>query len=228
MPEALQGTDYAWRVISHLGSSSLMMPILVITATSLWHSQQKAAVRIWLLGSSLAVIVTLATKIAFYGWGIGIASLNFTGISGHTLLATSILPVLFEWVLARNQSNAELSVSSYGLLVGAGVGISRVVLGAHSMSEVLVAWIAGLAVSGVTLRALKRPVQRPRLAWLSPLILLLALNTTTSTYLPTHDWEVRIALLLSGHDRPYTRQHDQPGTKRHMAAYATGRTVWFK
>lgn len=31
------------------------------------------------------------------------------------------------------------------------------------------------------------------------------LGSTTSNYLPTHDWEVRLALLLSGHGRPYAR-----------------------
>ena len=207
MPETFQQTTYVWRVITHLGSSSLLMPILAIAATGLWQSRQRAAARIWLLTLAVAVMITLATKILFLGWGIGIASLDFTGISGHTLLATSVLPVLFSWLLAPDRYRFRLAGASVGLLLAAAVGISRIVLGAHSISDVGVAWLAGLAVSGVTLNAMQSPIQRPWFVRLLPLVLLFAFGTTTSTYLPTHEWEIRIALLLSGNDKPYTRQH---------------------
>lgn len=200
----IQDTPYAWRVITHLGSLSLIMPVVAIAITGLWQSGQKVAVRIWLLALVLSVTITLATKILFLGWGIGIAALNFTGISGHTLLATSVLPVLFGWLFARDQ-RLKLAGAAFGLLIGTVVSVSRIFLNAHSASEVVVAWLTGLAVSGVTLKAIDSPPQLPWLAWLAPLVLFLAFDTTASSYLPAHDWEVRIALLLSGHHRPYTR-----------------------
>jgi hypothetical protein len=92
-----------------------------------------------------------------------------------------------------------------GLMLAVGVGISRVVLGAHSDSEVATAWILGLSVSGLALSAMKTPVQRPWFARLAPLVLLLAFGSATSNYLPTHDWEIELSLLLSGHSKPYTR-----------------------
>ena len=84
---------------------------------------------------------------------------------------------------------------------------SRVVLGAHSVSEVVIAGWMGLLVSGLTVRALPHGARAPWFARLSPLVLLLALHTSTATYLPSHAWEVRLALYLSGHDRPFQR-HD--------------------
>ena len=194
-------------IVTHLGSSSLMLPVMTITAMGLRRSHQEAALRIWLLAITVAVTMTLATKIAFLGWGIGILSVNFTGISGHTLLATSVLPLLFCSVLANDQRRFMIGAAVLGLLVGGVVGASRVLLGAHSISEVFVAWLTGLAVSSLALNALQIPIRPPWFSRLSPLVLLLALNTTTSTYLPTHEWEVRLALLLSGHERPYTRPH---------------------
>lgn len=205
MSAALKDGTYIWQIITHLGSSSLMLPILAITVTGLLQSHQKKAVRIWLMTLTVAVMITLVTKIAFIGWGIGIASLRFTGVSGHTLLATSVLPVLLSWLTARDEKSLRFAGIFFGLLVGASVGISRVVLGVHSISEVLAAWLIGLTVSSVTLNALENSIQRPWCARLSPLLLLLAFNTTSSNYLPTRDWEIKIALFLSGHDRPYVR-----------------------
>ena len=181
------------------------MPILAVAATGLWQSRQRAAVRIWLPAITLAIMITLTSKIIFLGWGAGIAELDFTGISGHAMLATSVLPVVFGWLLAGDQQRFSLTGAVIGLLVGAGVGLSRVVLDAHSISEVVAAWVAGLAVSGVTLNALETTTRRPWFVRLSPLVLLLSFSTTISNYLPAHEWETRFALLLSGRDSLYTR-----------------------
>jgi hypothetical protein len=91
----MQATGAYWQLITQLGSSSLLFPVLAISVATLWISNQKTAIYLWLTALTLAVTVTLATKLLFLGWGIGIASLDFTGVSGHTLLATSILPILF-------------------------------------------------------------------------------------------------------------------------------------
>jgi len=190
-----------------MGSASLLLPTLVIAATGLWQSRQIMALRIWLLALALAVSLTLATKVMFLGWGVGSAAFDFTGISGHTLLATSVLQVLFSELLAAERCRFHSGGASLGLLLGLAVGASRVALGAHSISEVISAWLLGLIVSGVTLDAMEGSRQRRWFARLSPLALIFALGTTLSSYLPTHEWEIRLSLLLSGHAKPYTRQH---------------------
>ncbi|MBI3526288.1 MAG: phosphatase PAP2 family protein [Betaproteobacteria bacterium] len=206
MSMAFQNPQYAWQIITHLGSLSLMTPAVAVAATCLWRSGHQAAVRIWLPALALAATITLATKILFLGWGIGIAALDFTGISGHTLLATSVLPVIFGWLFAQDRDRVLPAGAVFGFLIGAIVGLTRVLLGAHSVSEVVIAWLIGSAVSGVTLNALDSPLKRPWLAWLAPLALLFAFNTTASSYLQAHHWEVKIALFLSGHDKPYARR----------------------
>jgi len=198
---------FIWGVITRLGSAGLILPLLVVVATGLWMANQTAAVRSWLLALALAVLVTMTIKVLFLGWGLGISFLDFTGISGHTLLASSVLPVFFNWLLATDQRRYSSPGMALGFLASMAVGASRIVLGAHSSSEVVIAGVFGVAVSVLALDALEGPVERPGFARLTPLVLFLALGTTTANYLPTHDWELKLSTVLSGRDKPYTRCH---------------------
>lgn len=207
MPDTFWQAFDVWPVVTHMGSASVLMPTVALAATGLWQSQQRVAVHTWLLALALAVLVTIVSKILFLGWGIGIASLDFTGVSGHTLLAASVLPVLFGWLLATEEDRPSVAGAAFGMLAALGVAASRVILGAHSVSEVVLACLLGITVSRATLAVMDGPARRPWFVRLSPLFFLLALGTPTSSYLPTHNWEIRIALFLSGNDEPYTRDH---------------------
>jgi membrane-associated phospholipid phosphatase len=196
-----------WKHITRLGSASLLMPIIALTALAFWRSNQKSAIRIFLVILVVAISITLVSKIIYLGWGLGITSLDFTGISGHTLLATAVLPIMFGWMLSPNQWKFRYTGELVGLLLAIVVGLSRIVLGAHSLSEVVAGWIFGLIVCGVTLKAIKYPIQIPYFFRYIAVGLLLIINLTSTNYLPTHDWELRLALLLSGHEVSYSRQH---------------------
>ena len=207
MQVSVHHTAVIWKMVTHLGSASLMLPIFAITAKGLWLNNQRAASCKWAAAIIVAVVTTAATKILFFGWGIGVVALDFTGISGHTMLATSVLPVLFGWLFSQDSGRSIRTGAFLGILLGFAVGVSRVILVAHSMSEVIAGWAVGLIVSGITLNAIKLPTRCPWFVRLSPLLLLLSYSTPASNYLLTHQWEVRLALLLSGHDKPYTRHH---------------------
>jgi hypothetical protein len=153
-----------------------------------------------------AVSITLISKIIFLGWGVGIAAFDFTGISGHALLATSVFPILFGWVISPSVGKFRYTGEFVGLLLALLVGLSRIAIGAHSLSEVVAGWFLGLIVSGVTYSAIKHPTKIPYYFRLIPLSFLLMINLTSINYLPSHDWEVKLALLLSGHKASYTRQ----------------------
>jgi len=203
-----------WHVITHLGAASIVLPLLLVAVVSLWLSGQRGAVRNWLLALAAASGVTLFSKIIFLGWGIGIASIDFTGLSGHALLATAVLPVLFGWLWAPLRGRFNRAWAAFGLLLGVLVAVSRVVLGAHSASEVILGCLAGVLVSGVALKSLSEPTHRPWLARLSVLILSLALVGDIASYLPTHDWEKSIALSLSGRSKPFSRKQMHQEARR--------------
>jgi hypothetical protein len=162
------------------------------------------------------VAVVLASKVAFSGWGIGSAALDFTGISGHTMLASAVFPVLLGWLFQqrdRRHGAAGLSLGLLaGLLVGCLVGYSRIMVGAHSWSEVVLGWCCGAAIAAVACRtmlfgsAAAAPVLMIRLAIVPALVGLLSMHQTMAAKVPAHEWEVRLALALSGRDHPYVRQ----------------------
>ncbi|MFZ2268278.1 MAG: phosphatase PAP2 family protein [Azonexus sp.] len=196
-----------WPVITHLGTASIVLPLVLIAAIALWTCGQRAALRNWLLALAVAAGIALLSKVMFIGWGMGIAAIDFTGLSGHALLATAVLPILFAWLWAPLRGPFNRAGAVLGLLLGALVAVSRVVLGAHSVSEALLGWLAGFMVSWVALNSLSDPTHRPWLTRLSILLLALALIGDISTYLPTHHWETALALRLSGRSKPFTRQH---------------------
>lgn len=206
MPDTFSLSADTWWAITHMGASGLMLPALLMVLGGLWGCGMHAVARAYLLRLLLAVSITVISKCLFFGWGIGIAALDFTGISGHTLLATSILPVLM-----RGLSWPALQARGLGAAAGwalaLAVGVSRVVVNAHSVSEVVAAWVLGAAVSWPTVRALGQASLKHWASKLAPLLLLLAFHGNSASYLPTHEIEVRLALWVSGQAQPFMRHH---------------------
>jgi membrane-associated phospholipid phosphatase len=198
-------SNTCWLLITRLGSSNLLLPIMAIALTSLWLTNQKKLVYLWAVALGLAIALTVMTKLLFMGWGIGIASLDFTGVSGHTLLATSIFPILFFSVYGGEQKKIGSIGLWLGLLLSFLVGISRVIIGAHSVSEVIAGWVLGLMVSVLVLNSMQSHKQRFAYLQLIGLICVVGFGSTTPNYLPAHGVLIKLALFMSGHDKPYSR-----------------------
>jgi membrane-associated phospholipid phosphatase len=200
--------------ITHLGNAVLLLCAAVVLA--LWWAAGGAgrlALR-WLLVLGAAVAVVLATKLAFLGWGVGVASLDFTGLSGHATLSAAVLPVL-AWAMGSRASHKLrcLAVAGAATLALA-VGASRWVLQAHSVSEILLGWILGGAVAWAMLRGLARshgewPAQAGAVSpwWLAAGLAALLLWTAPRNGQgpETHGLVVQLALWASGRAEPYTR-----------------------
>lgn len=146
------------------------------------------------------------SKIAFMGWELGIRAIDFTGISGHVFLAGSIFPVLCGWLLRAQRRPFSRAGAGFGLAIACMVAISRVVLSFHSVSEVLFGLAIGAGISYIGLMKLNATGRLPRFVVAIPLILLLSMNPAASTYLPSHQLELGIALTLSGRPIPYSRK----------------------
>jgi membrane-associated phospholipid phosphatase len=195
-----------WLLVTHLGAAGFMLPMLAIMVVELWIAGQRSELRHWMVAMSVGILLVLASKVAFIAWGWGSAALDFTGISGHTMLASSVFPVWLGWLLAGADRRFSLAGLTLGLAVGAAVGWSRLVLGAHSPSEAILGWLVGTGVSLAAYGAMQARAPSVGPAPFAAAVLLLGFSPVLSGYLPTHQWEVKVALVLSGHARPHVRQ----------------------
>jgi hypothetical protein len=161
---------------------------------------------LWSLAFGSGVLLVLLSKLAFLGWGIGIRSINFTGFSGHTMLAASVFPTLAWLVLGQAKSVVRELLVTLAVALAAVIALSRVELGAHSISEVVTGFILGAAVS-ITFVALAK--RQPNARVPAALVLLamaasaaLGMGRVTPS---SHQVIASMALWASGHQRTYHR-----------------------
>lgn len=192
-----------WPFITRLGDSSLLAPVVAFVFCWLLYRGETAKAALWatLFGFSTALVV--ASKLAFMGWGIGIAELNFTGISGHSMMAGAVLPTLAAQLFVSRRASLAAAALAAGMAVL--VGVSRLAINVHSPAEVYAGLTLGLGTSALFLGATRAslPAFQPAL-----LLLVIALGvgqTATGVRAPTHQMLERIAAHLADRDRPFQR-----------------------
>jgi membrane-associated phospholipid phosphatase len=195
-----------WHLVTRLGEAQVVVPLTLLVGSCRARDPEAAAhARRWIAWLAIGVLLTAASKVAFIGWGIGSAALNFTGISGHAMFAAALYPVLLSAIDSATSRRAHAFAIAAGSLVALLVGVSRFVLGTHSASEIMAGWLAGGLVAAAAL-GLRTPLPAPlRTTVFVTAALWLTLMPAAGPALDTHSVVTRLALKLSGHERPYTR-----------------------
>jgi len=195
----------SWTLITDFGDSAVMLPAAATIALWLGAGGAWRAMAAWLLSFGLGAAAVVGTKIAFLGWGIGIAALNFTGISGHTMLATAVTLTAIHLLSMGAPRPLRLALMAAGLAGALAIGISRLALDAHSLSEVCSGLIIGGLVAGgfaLASRRLAAPVLAPGLMLASLAIVCIAMHGHQAG---AQGLIERVSLYLSGHGQAYTR-----------------------
>ncbi len=195
-----------WALFTRLGEAQILLPAMA--AALLWlcrSARTRPLAGAWLLTAGIATLITTATKVAFIGWGLGWAPLDYTGISGHSMFAAAVLPVLARIAAGRAPRPWPRLAILCGTLLAAGIAVSRVTTGAHSVSESVFGFLLGGAAAALALRRTQAP-DAPTPAWLAvgllAWLLALPLEAPPSR---THDLVTQLSLRLSGRSVPYTR-----------------------
>lgn len=212
---------WAWVQVSRLGEAQILLPALGLAL--LWLARRPGGGRLataWLLAVGVTAAVTTVSKVGFIGFGLGIATLDFTGFSGHSMFAAAILPLLLRLAGGPLGPPARRALLGLGWTLAWAVAVSRVAVGAHSWSEVLTGFALGSAATAAALAAGAWPAGRlPR--W-TP-VLLLAWGLLAVWGAPpsrTHDLVTRLSLALSGRAQPYLRWEMHRDHRRRLAARA--------
>lgn len=190
-----------------LPCAAIVFIILLLSPTSRKPTWQ------WMLLFGGVGAVVCVSKLAFMGWGIGSRHWDFTGFSGHSALSASIWPVLLWLLCGRFSSPVRRTAVIVGYLLAAVVGYSRLVIHAHSTSEVITGLALGFIVSS-TFLILQRGTQPPRLSYRKiavtlalPLVLI-----NSGTAAPTQGLLERIAVTIAPVEKPFVRAdlHKKP------------------
>lgn len=218
-----------WHLVTRLGEAQILLPAAALAILALVDQRQgRPLARRWLVTLVAAAVLTTASKVAFIGWGIGWAALDFTGISGHAMFAAAVYPLLLGTLApARPRFVPGLAIAA-GAALALLVGVSRVTVQAHSWSEVAAGLTLGGAVGMVSLMRGSLTDFRVRLwvplasaAWL----LVMPIQAPAST---THALVTQVALALSGRPNPYTRdelRRTVPASPMKPRADASGRAL---
>jgi membrane-associated phospholipid phosphatase len=194
-----------WLSITSLGSVGVMIPLALAVAAWLALGYPWRYAACWLAVLGAASVLVALTKIAFMGWGVGVRDLDFTGISGHAMVSSAVLPVaLFVACLPGRRWLRAFGVSA-GVLIGMVVGVSRILLNAHSVSEVVTGCGLG-ALAALVFVVFAWRAESGKLA-AAPVAVSLAMVAITlhGISVPTQRWITDIALHLSGREQPYIR-----------------------
>ncbi|CAI2156959.1 phosphatase PAP2 family protein [Serratia fonticola] len=196
-----------WHFLTFFGDSMLLLPcaaivfiILLLSPTSRKPTWQ------WMLLFGGVGAVVCVSKLAFMGWGIGSRHWDFTGFSGHSALSASIWPVLLWLLCGRFSSPVRRTAVIVGYLLAAVVGYSRLVIHAHSTSEVITGLALGFIVSS-TFLMLQRGTQPPRLSYrkIAVTLALPIVLINSGTAAPTQGLLERIAVTIAPVEKPFVR-----------------------
>jgi membrane-associated phospholipid phosphatase len=196
---------HLWYSITSLGGAGMTLPLAF--AIALWlglgYTWRMGAGWLLLLGAAIGLVTV--TKLAFLGWGVGVRELDFTGVSGHAMLSTAVYPVALFLMLLPARPAVRVIGVVLGLAAGIAVGLSRVVLSAHSPSEAVTGCLVGALAALVFVR-MAWNAEPGRLSALPVAISMLVLAVLMhGVHVPTQRWVTNIALTVSGHDRPFIR-----------------------
>ncbi|WP_281719103.1 phosphatase PAP2 family protein [Pandoraea apista] len=195
----------SWITITNFGSAAVTVP--AAAALTLWLLSARAwrVAFAWVALFGAGALVVAASKVMFLGWGLGVRELDFTGVSGHTMLAATVYPVI-AWLLLRRLAWPWRVLGMAAAVAGSvAVGASRVALSAHSISESVAGCAVGFAVCAA-FAWFTRHDEAPNLKTLpmaaSLFVLVMWLH---GEQVPTQRWITHIALTLSGREQPFRR-----------------------
>jgi membrane-associated phospholipid phosphatase len=196
----------AWQLFTRLGEAQILLPAMLVALLWLVVSERATGPALWwLVGTGVVAVLTTVSKVAFFGFEVGYAPLDYTGISGHAMFAAAVLPVLAAVAggAATRQWRVGAIVVGYALALL--VAYSRVRVGAHSVSEAVSGCVLGSIASALVLRWCPLPLARPPM-WLAAVLALWMLSLPLSAPpSQTHDWVVSLSLAVSDRAEPYRR-----------------------
>ena len=149
------------RYLTDFADQAVVIPLVIAVAIMLAVQGWRRGAVTWLIVFALTSFATLVFKVMFLACSSVFGPTDLHSPSGHVAAATVVTGGLAVMLTGRR-----VSIIPAAMLAAAVIGLSRLVLGAHSVPEVVVGALIGLAGAAALMRFAGPP---PRLN-LGPLI----------------------------------------------------------
>lgn len=126
--------------ITDFADQGVILPLVIAVGIALWLRDWRRGAAAWVLVVSATSAVMLVLKPVFLGCSLSLGALDLRSPSGHVAAATVVGGGLAALLLRRRGMMLALA-----LLAGVIVAVSRLALGRHSIPEVALGAVVGLA-----------------------------------------------------------------------------------
>lgn len=143
--------------LTNFGDPYLTIPLAGLILAWLGVTRSQRALVIWPIGIAISASIVAASRVVHVIWGVEVPALNFTVVSGHSMLAGAVYPTALS--ICENRTRKTTAIGPYvgGLAFAAAIGVSRILLGFHSTSEVISGLVSGALVATLTCARLAPP-----------------------------------------------------------------------
>jgi membrane-associated phospholipid phosphatase len=156
------------RYLTDFADQAVILPLVLATAIALAVQGWRRGALVWLLVVAATFAATLAMKLMFLACSPLFGPMDVHSPSGHVAAATVVAGGL-----AAMLSRRRASILPVAVLAAIVIGISRLVLGMHSVPEVVLGALIGLAGAMALLR-FAGPPPRLRVAPLTAIVVVVA------------------------------------------------------
>jgi membrane-associated phospholipid phosphatase len=140
------------RYLTDFADQAVIIPLVLAVAVSLAIQGWRRGAVIWLLVVAATFIATLAFKLMFLACSPVFGPMDVHSPSGHVAAATVVAGGLAAMITRR-----KATILPAALVAAMVIGLSRLVLGMHSLPEVIVGALLGLAGAAALMRFAGRP-----------------------------------------------------------------------
>jgi membrane-associated phospholipid phosphatase len=159
--------------LTDFADQAVVLPLLVVVTLALFTLGWRRGAAAWLVALAGTLGAMLALKLVLTACAASLGLLTLHSPSGHTA-AASVIAGGLTVVLGRSRALA-LPAAALAAVV---IGLSRLALGLHSLTEVLIGGLVGLAGTAVLLllAGAPPPAWRPRWAAVAAVAVVLLLH----------------------------------------------------
>ena len=154
------------RYLTDFADQAVLLPLVLAVCAALWWQGWRRGALIWLGVVGLTFAAILTAKLVFLGCSPVFSPLDLYSPSGHVAAATVIAGGLAVILTGRLRSALPAA-----LLAAVVIGMTRLVLGAHTVPEVIVGGVIGMG-GATALMQLTGPPPRLRIKPLVAVILI--------------------------------------------------------